>query len=161
LPEISADTVPPAIETPVPKLSAQQIKDQAAQMVATDRAQAVELFRQAEAMGHKGAGIDLAFMEYHGFGGMVKDPSHAIGKMQDVLENMAEAGKANTAEFRRGQNLLADWTGFKSPVTMDTAKLIADAGSVTEDALNQEIASQIPTLPEYIHPAPLPTLTPM
>lgn len=165
----------PVAETVAPKLSAQALKDQAAQMVATDRVKAVELFQQAEAMGHNGAGIDMAFMEYHGFGGLPKDPSHAIEKMQTVLDKMSDAGKAHTAEFRRGQNLLEDWAGFKSPAVTDIAELAADADTLTGEMLDQEMldaeaaeitrealnAEAVPVMPpENFHRIPYPTVTP-
>ncbi|HEY8191007.1 MAG TPA: hypothetical protein VIG74_01180 [Alphaproteobacteria bacterium] len=179
--EIIAST-PEPVPAPVivteaiaPKLSAQAIKDQAAQMFATDRTQAVALFQQAEAMGNTGAGIDMAFMEYHGFGGLTKDPSHAIEKMQTVLDKMSDAGKAGTAEFRRGQSLLEDWMGFEYPAVTDIAELAADADTLTGDMLEQEMldadaaeitrealeAELAAPVPQNVHPIPYPTVTPL
>ena len=118
---------PPAetvVETPsesefddAAELSAQELKDRGYCKfngfcgMDKDQVGAVEDFKAADAMGNSGAGIDLAYSEYWGKGGLEMNKEHAIEKMQDVLEKMRDAGKGNTAEYDRGEDLLEKWLG--------------------------------------------------
>ena len=76
-----------------------------------DRPLAVDMFHRANDLGHGGAGVDLAYSEYHGLGGIPKNHGGGVTKMLESLDQMNAAGQAGTPENNRGWNLLFAWTG--------------------------------------------------
>ena len=178
VPEVVVTPAPESIEpaadvgtvvvqpAPVENLSAQELKDRGYCKfngfcdMDKDQVSAVEDFKAADAMGNSGAGIDLAYSEYWGKGGLEMNKEHAIEKMQDVLEKMREAGKGNTAEYHRGEDLLDKWLGiddsddFQEDMPqseesaallenndLDQAKLDEETAKIQHEALENESKS--------------------
>ncbi|MBI4030803.1 MAG: hypothetical protein HY370_03940 [Proteobacteria bacterium] len=134
------ETEQPAEET----MTAQEMKDEAFTLFndgnGVNDAHALDLFNKAAEQGNFGARIDQAYIEHWGLAGTPEDKAASISKMQDVLSDMKEAGRDNTAEFRRGQDLLDRWQG----VTAEMAETGVDAdkeeaAQITQDILQGEI----------------------
>lgn len=105
-----------------------------------NRPLAVDLFRSANALGHGGAGVDLAYVEYHGLGNVPQNQGSGIAKMLDSLDTMRDQGQAGTPENKRGWNLLRSWAG---PLPSAETAVSADLS-----------AQNAPTAPPPPAPAP-------
>lgn len=120
-------------------MTAQEMKDEAFTLFndgnGANDAHALDLFNKAAEQGNFGARIDQAYIEHWGLAGTPEDKAASISKMRDVLSDMKEAGRDNTAEFRRGQNLLDRWLGVTGETDVDIDK---EAAEITQENLQGE-----------------------
>lgn len=129
-----------ATEQPAEEImTAQEMKDEAFTLFndgnGANDAHALDLFNKAAEQGNFGARIDQAYIEHWGLAGTPEDKAASISKMRDVLSDMKEAGRDNTAEFRRGQNLLDRWLGVTGETDVDIDK---EAAEITQENLQGE-----------------------